>query len=100
MNLKPSCVTLESISALNEHLKPRYIYVITPKVARCGELLAAAANVRCVDENSVIPGVTWPWMSARLLSLYPKLQAEGYEKGRTPTGWYLQQAQLWLLSWL
>jgi hypothetical protein len=91
----PSCVTVRSIELLNELQQARHVYVIVPHLPACEEHLAVTApNVRCVHEGTVVPGLNKTVVSETLTRNYPHIDAEVYEKGRSPAGWYLQQVRL------
>ena len=88
----PSCITRRSILLLNDLQQPRDIYVIVPQLVPCREHLeAAAGNVRCIDEASVIPGVNKSVIASMLSARHPQLDTDAVEMGRSPAGWYLQQ---------
>lgn len=88
-------MTLQSIRALNRYQQPRSIYVISPDVDSCVEKLqTAASNVRCLHEDSILPGITLQSIDDTLKGLYPALETRSFEKGRTPAGWYFQQVRL------
>lgn len=90
----PSCVTRRSIQLLNELQQPRDIYVIVPQLPACQQHLeAAAGNVRCIDEGSVIPGVDKAAVASMLSARHPHLDTDAFEMGRSPAGWYLQQVR-------
>lgn len=90
----PSCVTARSLALLNELQQPRLLYVITPVPHLCHRHLASqAANVRCVNESAVVPGLNREVVTQVLAQHYPNLDGETFEMGRSPSGWYLQQVR-------
>jgi hypothetical protein len=92
--LKPSCVTQLSVRELLRQQRPRRIYIITPEEEVCNEHLAPlSVGLTCIHENSLLPGVNKQAISDGLLRRFPALQANDFEKGRTPAGWYLQQVR-------
>lgn len=91
---KPSCVTQLSVRELLRRQRPRRIYIITPEQELCATHLASLAReVTCIHEDFLLPGVNKKAISDGLLRRFPELQANTFQKGRTPAGWYLQQVR-------
>ena len=57
------------------------------QVEICPYLRSLAKNIICLDENEVIPGVTYSSLSER----GEKLKQIGQKEGSTESDWYLQQ---------
>ena len=88
--VKPTCVNALAVRSLNRFLRPRAITVVAPSEAQCAHFRAMAANVRCVLEDAVVPGVTKAAVEARLRERYGAAGAGSFS-GRANAGWYLQQ---------
>jgi hypothetical protein len=88
----PSCVTKRSIELLNKLQQPRAIYVVVPEITPCIlKLQVLATNVHCIDEQTIIPGLTKAKVGSILVEAYPQMETEQFKMGRSPAGWYLQQ---------
>ena len=75
--------------SLNEHVRPRTIYIITK--SDCDTLRTFASNVVCLLEESVIPGVNKAGVAHHLEERMKGLDADSTFKGRSLSGWYFQQ---------
>ena len=87
--LHATCVVRETVRGLNEHVRPRTIYIITK--SDCDTLRTFASNVVCLLEESVIPGVNKAGVAHHLEERMKGLDADSTFKGRSLSGWYFQQ---------
>ena len=83
----PVCTTQQVVERLNFHYHFRKIYFVVKQVEICPYLRSLAKNIICLDENEVIPGVTYSSLSER----GEKLKQIGQKEGSNRVGWYLQQ---------
>jgi len=92
VSVKPTCVTLRAVAALNKHLGPRSIHVVTGAEEQCSVFRRHGGNVECWLENALLPGVSKDTV-ARYLERRFGLQGNGEVEfnGRHLAGWYLQQ---------
>ena len=84
--LHATCVVRETVRSLNEHVRPRTIYIITK--SDCDTLRTFASNVVCLLEESVIPGVNKAGVAHPLEERMKGLNADSTIKGRSLSGWY------------
>lgn len=90
--VKPTCINQWAIGSLLRHQRPRTIYLIVPDSDACQEYLGTISPiVRCVQEDTLLPNITKASVAAALEANYPQLHVDEYLRGRTPSGWYLQQ---------
>ena len=47
LSYKPTCVNKQAIEALNAHLHPRTIHIVTTSQAKCNIFLTFASNIKC-----------------------------------------------------
>lgn len=87
--VKPSCVTVKSIKALNSYLAPRTIHVVSED-RFCPSFLQQAPNIICHDQNTLLPGVTLQTITSFLID-HVNVNASRPYAGRSLAGWYLQQ---------
>jgi len=85
--VSPVCVTQQTIKLLRFNFNFRNLYYIVKHTQFCPYLESIDPTVKCVDENDVLPGVS-----------YKELQAEGVsdnikrgQGNNNRIGWYLQQ---------
>jgi len=83
----PVCTTQQVVERLNFHYHFRKIYFVVKQTEICPYLQSLAKNIICLDENKVIPGVTY----ASLAQRGEKLKQIGQKEGSNRVGWYLQQ---------
>lgn len=89
---RPTCINKFVIKNLLRHQQPRRIFLIVADLEACQEHLGSISLiVRCIQEDSLVPEITKASVTAALESYYPQLQGDEYLKGRTLSGWYLQQ---------
>ena len=91
--LHATCIVREAVRGLNEHVRPRRIYVIT--IGDCEAFNAFASNVVCLVEDSVLPDLTKKDVADRLEMRMRTMSGSGDAneifKGRSLSGWYYQQ---------
>ena len=87
--LHATCVVRESVRGLNEHVRPRTIYIITK--SDCDTLRTFASNVVCLLEDSVVPGLSKAGVAQHLEQRMKGIDADSIFKGRSLSGWYFQQ---------
>jgi len=88
--VKPTCVTRLAVLALNRFLKPRSIRIVTPTREKCAVFEGMAANVRCLLDGEVVPGVSKGTVGDYISARYRE-DGQAQNAGRTTAGWYLQQ---------
>lgn len=91
VSVKPTCVTARAVAALNRHLAPRDIHVVSVGEAQCAVFAAHAPNVRCWLQDTLLPGVTKSRVGAYISARFGRAGGEEF-MGRNLEGWYLQQA--------
>eukprot|EP00873_Tetraselmis_striata_P021307 jgi/Tetstr1/441571/TSEL_029800.t1 len=90
VSVKPTCVTARAVAALNRHLAPRDIHVVSVGEAQCAVFAAHAPNVRCWLQDTLLPGVTKSRVGAYISARFGRAGGEEF-MGRNLEGWYLQQ---------
>jgi hypothetical protein len=90
--VKPTCINERAIAALNLHLQPRSIHVITTTAAACAHFSRMAGNVICHEEGALLPGVSHRTVAAYIQQRMQR-NGESEFKGRNLAGWYLQQVR-------
>ncbi|KAK3254521.1 hypothetical protein CYMTET_36265, partial [Cymbomonas tetramitiformis] len=88
--VKPTCVTQGAIRGLNRFLGPRRIIIISPTSSRCAKFEKMAPNVKCLVEDSVIPGLSKQSVASHMKEVYG-VDGDQITSGRRLAGWYLQQ---------
>lgn len=91
VSLKPTCVTQRSVAALNKHLRPRNINIITGSEEQCRLFSRHGKNVRCWREDRVVPGLTKDAVAAAIDGRFGEGLGDGEFNGRQLAGWYFQQ---------
>lgn len=92
---RPTCINKFVLKNLLRHQRPRRIFLIVPDLEACQEHLGSISLiVKCIQEDSLFPDITKASVTAALESYYPQLRGDHYVKGRTLSGWYLQQVCL------
>jgi hypothetical protein len=95
---KFDCVADAAIKHLNMYVAPRRILVVT-NAAFCSEIsdVTATANVKCLDEDKVLPNITKHFLDQKICMLRgirdcrkESAKSEGWG-GHSRAGWYLQQ---------
>jgi len=81
----PVCVTQQTIKLLRYNFNFRHLYYIVKHVEFCPYLLSIDDSVRCVDENTVLPGVSYK----ALQDVSGDIKKNQGIHNRV--GWYLQQ---------
>jgi hypothetical protein len=89
---RPTCINQFVLQNLLRHQQPNRIFLIVPDKESCQEHLGGISTViKCIQEDSFTPNITKASVTAALEAFYPQLQGDEYLKGRTLSGWYLQQ---------
>ena len=83
----PVCTTRQIVQRLNYHYNFRRIYFIVKSVEYCPFLKSLDDSIICLDENAVLPGVSY----AQLAAAGEGLRKVGLKEGTNSVGWYLQQ---------
>ena len=83
----PVCTTRQIVQRLNYHYNFRRIYFIVKSKEYCPFLKSLDDSIICLDENTVIPGVTYSSLAAAGAGL----KQAGMKQGTNRVGWYLQQ---------
>jgi GTP cyclohydrolase I len=91
VSVKPTCVTKRAVDALNRHLGPRAIHVVSVGQEQCAAFRGHAPNVRCWLEDQMLRGVTKAGVGQYISRRFHKQGGEEY-MGRSLQGWYFQQA--------
>lgn len=84
--LKPTCVTTRTIRGLQQFVGPRTIHVVTKRQESCPYFEEVGPNVKCYQEDEVIPGLTADTVEQLLLAKNPSKKGPVQRKG-----WYFQQ---------
>jgi len=90
---KADCVLESVIKSLHKFASPRRVLVVAPTAACARSDFSFAPNVQCVDENTVLPGVSKASTLAWLRTKFGK-KVDDLRLGlgsHTMDGWYLQQ---------
>eukprot|EP00793_Prasinoderma_coloniale_P000016 PRCOL_00005524-RA len=90
----PSCVTRAVLFSVAKFVRPRSVVLLAADAAACADLAAEHAahlRVRCVSEDSVLPGVTRAALDAYFDKRRGDDGAASVYSGRTLGGWYMQQ---------
>jgi len=90
---KVDCVTKSVITSLHKFASPRRVLIVAPAAACEESDLTFAPNIKCVDENSVLTGVSKSSTQAWLDKKFGK-KVDDMRLGlgsHTMAGWYLQQ---------
>ena len=83
----PVCTTRQIVQRLNYHYSFRRIYFIVKSAEYCPFLKSLDDSIICLDENTVLPGVSY----AALAAAGEGLKKQGMKEGSNRVGWYLQQ---------
>ncbi|KAK3287903.1 hypothetical protein CYMTET_4608 [Cymbomonas tetramitiformis] len=85
--LSPVCVTQQTVKLLRFNFNFRNLIYVVKYKEFCPYLLSLDDSVRCLDENDVLPGVSYKTLSAPGMSdNIKKLQGDNNR-----IGWYFQQ---------
>ncbi|CAD7697958.1 unnamed protein product [Ostreobium quekettii] len=88
--VKPTCVAKQAVQSLNRYLGPRRIIIITTTTDACAVFMTFAKNVQCVQEATILPGVSKETVGKYLEARYNVDENKEFY-GRLLAGWYLQQ---------
>lgn len=90
--VKPTCVNQFAVKQLLHYQHPRNIFLIVPNVDTCQEYLGSISRrVKCLHEDTLFPNITKAGIANSLEANFPQLKVDEYLRGRTLSGWYLQQ---------
>ncbi|CAD7699722.1 unnamed protein product [Ostreobium quekettii] len=89
--VKPTCVSKRAVESLNTYLRPRRIIIVTTSAEACTVFVTFAKNVQCVEEGSILPGVSKETVGEYLEARYKSVDENSEFHGRLLAGWYLQQ---------
>lgn len=78
-------IVLHTIKAIKKHIKHKKIYLICKKSVKKyleSKIKCSDLNIIIIDENKLLPGLSFKYIESKLISKYGKKQN---------TGWYFQQ---------